>query len=334
VINENESFIEESTKFNNLVDSNCTKSKVFNFSYQLQDKINYYLIKSFACLVILLLIGLVAMLIYSALPAMEEFGLGFAFGDDWNPVEDEFGALPFLFGTLITSFLALMLATPVSVGVALFINEVLSKKLAAVVSLFVEMIAAIPSIVFGLWGVFYLAPFVKETLTPVLKSSLGFLPFFQGASFGIGILTASLILALMIIPTITSICRIVFKTVPTLQKEAALALGSTRFEMIKIALLRPSFSGIMGAIVLGLGRALGETMAVAMVIGNSPSISASLFSPAATMASVIANEYTEADSDLHLSALCYVGFLLFIVTFTINGLARFIVWNQSKKVGG
>ncbi|OUR95381.1 phosphate ABC transporter permease subunit PstC [Halobacteriovorax marinus] len=334
MINENESFIEESTKFNNLVDSNCTKSKVFNFSYQLQDKINYYLIKSFACLVILLLIGLVAMLIYSALPAMEEFGLGFAFGDDWNPVEDEFGALPFLFGTLITSFLALMLATPVSVGVALFINEVLSKKLAAVVSLFVEMIAAIPSIVFGLWGVFYLAPFVKETLTPVLKSSLGFLPFFQGASFGIGILTASLILALMIIPTITSICRIVFKTVPTLQKEAALALGSTRFEMIKIALLRPSFSGIMGAIVLGLGRALGETMAVAMVIGNSPSISASLFSPAATMASVIANEYTEADSDLHLSALCYVGFLLFIVTFTINGLARFIVWNQSKKVGG
>jgi len=332
VISENESKIFESTEPLSSVDYNIQPSKKRKISYHLQDKINYYVIKSFACLVILLLLGLVIMLVHSSLPAISEFGLGFITSVEWNPVEDEFGALPFLFGTLITSLLALIIATPVSIGVALFINEVLTKKWASFLSLFVEMIAAIPSIVFGLWGVFFLAPFVKETLTPSLKSNLGFLPLFQGASFGIGILTASLILAIMITPTITSICRIVFKTVPTLQKEAALALGATRYEMIKIALLRPSFSGITGAVVLGLGRALGETMAVAMVIGNSPTITASLFSPAATMASVIANEYTEADSDLHLSALCYIGLLLFVVTFIINSFARLVVWQQDKKM--
>jgi len=301
-------------------------------SYGEQDKFAYLLIKSIAVAVVILLIGMIIMLINASSLAINEFGFDFAIKDNWNPVEDEFGALAFLYGTIVTSFIAILIAAPISIGVALFINEVLPKKIANIVSLFVEMIAAIPSIVFGLWGIFFLGPFVKEVLSPILKEYLGFLPLFQGASFGIGILTAALILAIMITPTITSICREVLKTVPKIQKEAALALGATRFEMIKIALLKPSFSGLMGGVVLGLGRALGETMAVAMVIGNSAMISTSLFSPAATMASVIANEYAEADSDLHLSALCYIGLLLFLVTFTVNAIARAIVWKKQRAV--
>ena len=272
------------------------------------------------------------MLFKSATPAISEFKLSFITQDFWNPVEDEFGALPFLFGTIITSLLAIVIATPVSVLTSLFISEILPSKISHFISLFVEMIAAIPSIVFGLWGIFFLAPFVKETLTPILKSSLGYIPIFSGPSFGIGILTASIILAIMITPTITTISREVFRTIPSIQKEAALALGATRFEMIKLSVIKPSYSGIMGAIVLGLGRALGETMAVAMVIGNSPTISSSIFSPAATMASVIANEYAEADSDLHLSALCYIGVLLFAVTLLVNSFARFIIWNKNRAL--
>ncbi|WP_372653902.1 phosphate ABC transporter permease subunit PstC [Halobacteriovorax sp.] len=312
---------------------NISKKKSF-LTYGEQDKFAYFLLKLIASLVIILLLGMIAMLLNSSLPAIKEFGIGFAFNDNWNPVEDEFGALAFLFGTLVTSALAIMIAAPLSISVAVFINEILPTKLGKLISLFVEMIAAIPSIVFGLWGIFFLGPFVKDVLTPFLKSNFGFLPLFQGASFGIGILTASIILAIMITPTITSICREVLKTVPKIQKEAALALGATRFEMIKIALIKPSFSGLTGGVVLGLGRALGETMAVAMVIGNSPTITASLFSPAATMASVIANEYAEADSDLHLSAMCYIGLLLFLVTFIVNSFARAIVWKKQRKARG
>ena len=302
------------------------------FSGSNSDKLNLHFMKAIASGVIILLILLIVLLFKQAMPALSEFGTQFITSDFWNPVEDEFGGLAFVFGTVVTSLIALFLAGPVSVAVAIFINEVLPDAVGKVIAIFVEMIAAIPSIVFGLWGLFYLAPWVKDSATPFLKNTLGFLPFFQGPSFGIGILTASLILAIMIIPTITSICREVFKTVPILQKEAALGLGATRYEMIKMAILSPSFSGIMGGLVLGLGRALGETMAVAMVIGNQPNISSSIFAPAATMASVIANEYAEADSDLHVSALCLVGILLFIVTLIINGLARFIVWRYNRKM--
>lgn len=291
-----------------------------------QDQINFKLMQVLAIGVVLTMILMVLLLIKQALPVIELSGMEFITTDWWNPIEDEFGALSFVYGTLVTSFLALLLASPFSIAVAIFINEVLPRRVKPIISMLVEMIAAVPSIVFGLWGLFFLAPFVQNTLTPFLKSFLGFLPIFQGPSFGIGILTASIILAIMIIPTITSICQEVFKTVPDLQKEAALGLGATRFEMIKLAILRPSFSGIMGAMVLGLGRALGETMAVAMVIGNQASINFSLFAPGSTMASVIANEYAEADSDLHISALCLVGLLLFVVTLIVNVSARTIVW--------
>tara|TARA_R110002072_G_scaffold534_7_gene4244 strand:- start:143837 stop:144745 length:909 start_codon:yes stop_codon:yes gene_type:complete len=299
-----------------------------------QDRIHLLAIKSLAIFIIGLLIALLVLLTKQAWPAISEFGFEFITSDFWNPVEDQFGGLSFIAGTIITSFIAIIIAAPISIGVALLITEVLPTAAGKAIGLFVEMIAAIPSIVFGLWGLFYLAPFVRETLTPILKSTLGFIPFFTGPSFGIGVLTASLILAIMIIPTITSLCREVFKTIPTLQREAALAIGSTRWEMIRLAVIKPSFSGIMGGVVLGLGRALGETMAVAMVIGNQPEIPKSIFSSAATMASVIANEYAEADSDLHLSALCLVGILLFGVTLIANSISRAIVWNYNRRMKG
>ena len=296
-----------------------------------QDALLFYLLRLFAVLVIALLVGIIAMLVKAAWPAIGHNGFLFLLKKNWNPVEDEFGALPFIFGTVVTSIIALIIATPISILVALFISEYLPRKLARIVALLIEMVAAIPSIVFGLWGVFYLAPFVKTTLTPFLKAQLGFLPFFQGPSFGIGILTASLILSIMIVPTITSICRSIFELIPDHQKEAAYALGSTKFEMIITAILSSSVSGIMSAVVLGLGRALGETMAVTMLIGNSPIISSSLFSPAATLASVMANEYPDANTPLHVASLCYLALVLFLITFLANLFARLIVKKFSRN---
>lgn len=315
--------------FSNSRSAEISKGRPQNLSRQ--DKWAQYLFRGFALFVIFLLIGMIFRLFLASKDAFDLFGLKFIITNIWNPVEDEFGALAFVFGTIVTSLLALLLAGPVSIFVAISINEYLPTKISKAVSLFVELIAAVPSIIFGLWGLYYLAPWVKSGLSPFLKETLGFIPLFQGPSFGLGILTASIILALMIIPTITSICREIFSSISNLQKEAALGLGATKFEMIKLALLKPSFSGIIGALVLGLGRALGETMAVAMVIGNNPIISSSLFSSASTMASVMANEYAEAESDLHLSALCYLGLILFVVTLIINIFARAIVWKQKKR---
>ncbi len=295
------------------------------------DKVAKIVMQTVAIAILSILVLMIVLLVRMSSEAIHEFGFDFLTNSTWDPISEEFGVLSFLYGTLLTSILALLIAAPISVMVAIFITEILPQKLGQVLGLFVEMIAAIPSIVFGLWGLFFLAPLVRESITPFLKSTLGFLPFFQGPSFGIGILTASIILAIMILPTITSITREVFKTIPQHQKEAALALGATREEMIKLAVLRPSFSGITGAIVLGFGRALGETMAVAMVIGNSSKITMSLFAPGATMSSVIANEYAEASAGLHLSSLCFVGLLLFAVTLIVNSGARFIVWKFSPQ---
>lgn len=293
------------------------------------DKLAKLFMQSVAIAILILLSTMLVLLFQMSGEAIKEFGFSFLTSTSWDPIMEEFGALPFIYGTLVTSIIALLIAAPVSVMVAIFITEILPVKLGQLLGLFVEMIAAIPSIVFGLWGLFFLAPIVRENISPFLNKTLGFIPLFDGPSFGIGILTASIILAIMIVPTITSISREVFKTVPGHQKEAALALGATREEMIRLAVLRPSFSGITGAIVLGFGRALGETMAVAMVIGNSSKISLSLFAPGATMSSVIANEYAEASAGLHLSSLCLVGLLLFLVTLIVNSMARLIVWKFS-----
>ncbi|MBC7714004.1 MAG: phosphate ABC transporter permease subunit PstC [Rhizobacter sp.] len=295
-----------------------------------QDALLFYILRTIAVVVIALLLGIIFVLLHSAWPSIKANGLSFLLRKEWNPVEDNYGALPFIFGTLITSFIALLIATPVSILIALFITEYLPKSFSRIISLLVEMVAAIPSIVFGLWGIFYLAPFVKNTLAPFLKLHFGFIPLFQGPSFGIGILTASLILSIMIVPTISSICRSIFELVPAHQKEASYALGSTKYEMIKLAIISPSLSGISSAVVLGLGRALGETMAVTMLIGNTPLISTSVFAPAATMASVMANEYADANTPLHVSSLCYLALILFLVTFLANLFAKSIVKSFSR----
>jgi phosphate transport system permease protein len=319
------------TKKENIIDTKTPPLSKGGISYQQQDKIAYNLLRLFAVAIVALLGLMIYQLFIASAPAIKEFGFSFIYNDFWNPIEDEFGALPFIYGTIVTSLIAILIAAPVSIAVALFINEYLPKSIGNLLGIFVELISAIPSIIFGLWGLYYLAPWVKDFLTPILKTTLGFLPLFSGPSFGIGVLTASIILSIMIIPTITSVCREIFKVIPSLQKEAALALGATKFEAIKLAVLKPSLSGIIGAVVLGLGRALGETMAVAMVIGNSPEISKSLFSAGSTMASVMANEYAEADSEIHLSALCLIGLLLFVVTFIVNFFARSITWKKNRR---
>ncbi|MEI8347378.1 MAG: phosphate ABC transporter permease subunit PstC [Pseudomonadota bacterium] len=311
--------------------------KIFSCRYpkyleRRQDLITLWGMRLLAAAVVLLLISLAILLCRLAWPAISKFGWDFLWTKTWNPISEKFGALPFIVGTLTTSFVALLIAAPLSISVALFISEICPKRIGKVLGIFVEMIAAVPSIVFGLWGIFSLAPWVQSSATPFLKNTLGFLPFFQGPCFGIGVLTASLILAIMITPTICSFCREVFRTIQPQTKEAALALGATRFEMIKIAVLRPSFSGMIGGVVLGLGRALGETMAVAMVIGNSPRMSLSLLAPGTTMASVIANEYAEASNATHMASLGYIALLLLAVTLVVNGLARFIIWKWSPKL--
>jgi phosphate transport system permease protein len=276
--------------------------------------------------IILLFAAIVIQLGHLALPALSKFGFGFLLNTDWNPVSDHFGAASFLYGTVVSSVLALIIAAPVSIGVALFLTELAPKGIARVLGFLVEMLAAIPSVVYGLWGIFVLAPLLRTDVQPFLGKHLGFLPLFQGAPYGVGMLTAGIILAIMITPTISAICREVFTAVSETQREAALALGATRWEMIRLSVLRGVRSGVLAAMVLGLGRALGETMAVTMVIGNRPEISASLFAPAQTMASAIANEYAEATSDLHLSALAAIGLSLFAVSFVINSSARLMIW--------
>ncbi len=274
---------------------------------------------------ILLLFSIGLFLFRTALPSIQEFGWHFAFTSTWDPVREVFGALPVIYGTIVSSFIAVSIATPLSIGVALFLTEVAPPRISKVLSFLVEMLAAIPSVVYGLWGIFVLAPKLRETVEPALGNTLGFLPFFTGPRYGVGMLAAGLILAIMITPTIFSISKEVFLAVPTSLKEAALALGATRWEMMKISILQAAKTGVFGAVILGLGRALGETMAVTMVIGNSAKIAASFFAPGQTMASVIANEYAEATGDLHLAALAEIGLALFFITFIVNTLARLFV---------
>lgn len=262
--------------------------------------------------------------------SIEKFGWNFLASSTWDPVQDQYGSLPFIFGTVVTSLVGLAIALPLSLGVAIFLSEIAPRWLAQPFSFLVELLAAIPSIVYGMWGVFVLVPWMRLHGQPFLSKTLGFLPLFKGVPYGFGMLTASVILAIMILPIITAITRDVLQSIPNLQREAALAIGATKWETTKI-ILANARSGIVGATLLGLGRAIGETMAVTMVIGNRPEISASLFNPAYSMASVIANEFTEATSDLYISSLIEIALLLFGVTILLNILARLIVWSVSKK---
>ncbi len=297
------------------------------------DRIFVWTLRSMAFAVVAVLLSIGIFLIVGSLPALRQFGANFLISSVWDPVREQFGALPVIFGTLCSSMLALVIAAPISVGIALFLNEVVSGPLASIIGFLIEMLAAIPSVVYGLWGVFVLAPFLRTVVEPFLCDTLGFLPIFAGPPYGVGMLAAGLILAIMITPTISSICKEVFKAIPRTQREAAKGLGASNWETIRLAVLKSSTTGIYGAVFLGLGRALGETMAVTMVIGNRATISASLLAPGQTMASVIANEYVEASSDLHLSALIEVGLILFVITLLVNTLARFVVWRSQKRWG-
>lgn len=261
----------------------------------------------------------------SSAPAIQRFGLEFLKDSTWDPVHHVFGALPFIYGTVVSSLIALALAVPVSLGLAIFLSEMAPQRLQKPLGFLVELLAAIPSVVYGFWGIFVLVPNLREYVQPFLGEYLGFLPLFQGPPLGFGMLAAGVILAIMIVPTITSISREVLKAVPTIHREAAVGLGATRWDVIRHAVLPSARSGIVGAVILGLNRALGETMAVTMVIGNRPQIKGSLFEPANSMASVIANEFAEADSDLYLSALAEIALLLFGVALVMNFLARWLV---------
>jgi phosphate transport system permease protein len=266
--------------------------------------------------------------------SLHQFGLSFFYGHDWDPVNGEFGAVPFIYGTLVSSFLALLIAVPLSIGVAVYVTEMCPIRLRAIVSFLVELLAAIPSVIYGLWGIFVLAPLLRVYVEPILAKTLGWTGFFDGPMYGIGMLAAGIIMSIMVIPIIASITREVLTAVPQNQREAVLALGATRWEMIRMGVLRNARIGIVGGIILGLGRALGETIAVTMVIGNNPQVSKSLFAPGYTMASVIANEFTEATGDLYLSALVEIGLALFLVTLIVNALARLLVWSITGGAAG
>ena len=279
-------------------------------------------------------LGVLCLIVYELLRgsglSWHAFGFKFFVGSDWDPVNEKFGALPFVYGTLVSSLLALIIAVPLSIGVAVFTTEMCPKALRGPLSFFVELLAAIPSVIYGLWAIFILAPLLREYIQPFLARYLGWTGFFSGPAYGIGMLAAGVILAIMIVPIVASITRDVMSAVPQVQREGVLALGATRWEMIRVGVLRNARTGIIGAIILGLGRALGETMAVTMVIGNRPEIAKSLFAPGYTMASVIANEFTEASDNLYLSAIVEIGLALFIVTLIVNIIAQALVWASTR----
>lgn len=286
-----------------------------------------------ALLILLMLVLMVVVMASNSMLSIRAFGFRFLTSRTWDPIKGEFGALPFIYGTVVSSIIALLIAVPLSLGVAVFLVEQASPRIARPVAFLVELLAAIPSVVYGLWGIFVLAPFLREHIEPPLARWLGWLPLFQGSITGIGLFTGGIILAIMITPIISAVVRDVLAAVPVSQREAALALGATSWETTRIVLANAA-SGIAGAIILGLGRAIGETMAITMVIGNRPVISASLFEPSYTIASVIANEFTEATGDLYLSALVEIGLILFLVTFLVNGAAKLLVWSVTRGTSG
>jgi len=296
------------------------------------DKVYETLTAACALVVPALVIAIALAIFAAAWPAFSKLGLSIITTSDWDVASGHFGAAPAIFGTLVSSTVALIIATPLAIGIAIFLSEFSPLWLRRPVGFLVDLLAAIPSVVYGLWGIFVLIPLLRTSVMPFLRDTLhlGATPFFSGPAYGPSMLAAGIILAIMALPYISSVSREVLLAVPRSQREAALALGATRWEMIRDAVIPYAKSGIIGGIMLGLGRALGETMAVTMVIGNRAEISASLFAPGYTMASLIANEFSEATNDLHLSALMAVGAILFVITLIINAIARWLVWRVSK----
>jgi phosphate transport system permease protein len=295
------------------------------------DRIFKMVTLGFAFSIILILLLITTGMAIESIPALKMFGWKFITGSNWDAVQGRFGALPYIWGSIVSSLLAILVATPLSVGTALFITEIAPAKLGGAIASLVELLAAIPSVIYGLWGILVMAPWLQSTVEPFLVDHFGFLPFFRGAPYGVGMLAAVIIIMIMIIPIITSITKEVLLAVPNSQKEAAIALGATKWETIRMAVLPYGRSGILGAVVLGLGRAIGETMAVTMVIGNAPNISLSLLDPAYTMPSVIANEFAEASSELHSAALMEIGLILLVLTLLINITARVLIWGVTRQ---
>jgi phosphate transport system permease protein len=297
------------------------------------DRVYEALTAACALVVPALVLAIALALFVAAWHAFAKLGLSLITTSDWDVAGGHFGAAPALFGTLVSSTVALIIATPLAIGVAIFLSEFAPSWLRQPVGFLVDLLAAIPSVVYGLWGIFVLIPLLRQYVMPFLRDTLhlGATPFFSGPAYGPSMLAAGVILSIMALPYISAVSREVLMAVPRSQREAALALGATRWEMIRDAVIPYARSGIIGGIMLGLGRALGETMAVTMVIGNRPEISASLLAPGYTMASLIANEFSEATNDLHLSALMAVGAILFIITLIVNGVARWLVWSVARS---
>ena len=295
------------------------------------DEVAHLITLIFASAIFLITVLLVFELYRNSALSREKFGWQFLITRTWDPVFEDFGALPFIFGTVVTSALGLLLAVPLGVGAAIFLAELAPQRVSDVLAFIIELLAAVPSVIYGLLAIFTLVPFLRTTVEPFLKSTLGFLPLFQGPAYGVGLLAAGLILAVMIVPFIVSISREVLMAVPPEQREAALALGATKWESTWKVVVPYARAGILGSVFLAMARALGETMAVTMVIGNDPRISSSLFAPGDTIASVIANQFTEATSDLYIHALIELGLVLFILTIILNGLARLLILATQRK---
>ncbi len=297
------------------------------------DTIYRWLTTLFAVCIPLLLVFIAVEIVVAAWPALRAFGFGFLTSSDWDPPKQVFGAASAIYGTVVSSLLALLIATPLALGVAIFLSEFAPSWLRQPVAFLVDLLAAIPSVVYGLWGIFVLQPLLRERVMPFISGIpvIGTSPLFEGPAYGPSMFSAGLILAIMVLPYISAVSREVLLAVPRNQREAALALGATKWEMIRDAVVPYARSGILGGVILGLGRALGETMAVTMLIGNVHKISASLFAPGYTMASLIANEFSEATGDIHLAALMAVGAVLFAVTLVVNALARWLVWRVARE---
>jgi phosphate transport system permease protein len=304
---------------------------------KLGDAVFRHLTRAAAFAVLIILGGVIFSLVVGSLPALREFGFGFLVSQRWNPVTENFGALAPIYGTLVTSFIAMLIAVPVGLLIAMFLTELCPQWLRRPIGIAIELLAGIPSIIYGIWGLFVFAPFLQETLQPFLIAVFGEIPIlsslFEGPPYGIGMLTAGLILAIMVLPFVTSISRDVFDAVPPVLKEAAYGVGCTTWEVVRYVVLPYARVGVIGGVMLGLGRALGETMAVTFVIGNAHKISASVLAPGTTISATIANEFTEAVGDLYTSSLIALGLILFVITFIVLSVARYMLSRINKRIG-
>jgi phosphate transport system permease protein len=304
-----------------------TTERAHNLGDRIFKGVSYFFALSVLCLMALI----VLVLFKESLPSIQKFGLGFITSSSWDPVALEFGALPAIYGTVVTSLIALVIALPISIGIAIFLTEMAPKRLKGPIGVAIELLASIPSIIYGMWGLFILAPILSDYVEPFLTDYFGFIPLFDGPPLGIGMLPAGFILAIMIIPFISSVSRDIFEMVPPILKESGYGVGATKWEVIRRVVLPFSRSGIIGAVILGLGRALGETMAVTFMIGNSQNISLSLLEPATSISATLANEFTEADHSLYLSSLVELGLLLFVITFVVLGIAKLMIRRHAVR---